>query len=627
MEQDPEKAHDLSWLTIDPLRGDSGVQMEVILSAQVLAIPESDREGYFYIRTGNLRKKIKVYQTLEDELYLEVEPNLLVFRKSATLPETVTVTVDPIDRQVYISWAGSSELEWELFPRTGLVGETEYVFQPKVNNTKNLLSGVISVTITDDTGKSVTRTISVLQMPTDTRFDVEYEQNKYPALGGTNFWMLFSSEASWQIPAANISLNGSTTQILTPHDNYVTHEKGNYTYSFDLEPNLTFAERVIDLLVVSEEPDFAPVSVPVTQDYTRPLIEILRPTSQRFDFTSAEPTPVDVTFKVNTNWSVTTNLGGVIADVSVPLSTVHPGGTIHNPDSFTVTFTPRIFKPEPGTPAAETRIPSVSASFRTEDHAPAAVSSKSVTFYQEVPYFFDRSSLVIRRTDSDTGEVIQDGETFPSGEVISVFPESKNNTAWSIGTVHYRNGERVENGANGYLTLSPKAWGTQRGELQIPSIKYFQGDSLYFFLSNYIETVGDTWVRKSEEEPFLSIYHQPEYYVEEVTWDSELDSPISRNGGTYTITIKGNFPHVGSNLQRPYQGVFLYVGTSRPNFYSSTMVVPGTSDTVTKDIVIEYNSSATDREIYIFLCKNDTNSQTSLNWEIIHTITQKGPDT
>ncbi|MCC8133223.1 MAG: hypothetical protein LIP04_06305 [Tannerellaceae bacterium] len=115
--------------------------------------------------------------------------------------------------------------------------------------------------------------------------------------------------------------------------------------------------------------------------------------------------------------------------------------------------------------------------------------------------------------------------------------------------------------------------------------------------------------------------------MEEVTWDSELDSPISRNGGTYTITIKGNFPHVGSNLQRPYQGVFLYVGTSRPNFYSSTMVVPGTSDTVTKDIVIEYNSSATDREIYIFLCKNDTNSQTSLNWEIIHTITQKGPDT
>jgi len=216
-----EHESDLPWLKITPLLGDPGESVEVKLSAEELTAPLTDRSGHFYVQAGHLKKKIRVSQSLEAELYLEVEPNLLIFRRSAVSPETITVTVDPDTRPVYLSWTGTDQFKWRTdgWPATGQTGVTEYVFHPEPNNSRNLLTGTITFSVSDETGKTTSRTVTVIHLPTDTRFDVEYQYDLYPAIGGDPLWMLTSAESEWQITQNNITLGGLVTDHLVP-ENY-----------------------------------------------------------------------------------------------------------------------------------------------------------------------------------------------------------------------------------------------------------------------------------------------------------------------------------------------------------------------------------------------------------------------
>ncbi|MCD7916317.1 MAG: hypothetical protein LUG96_14385 [Tannerellaceae bacterium] len=125
-----ESSEKPDWLVISPLSGNNPDEsFEVTVSAEQMTTPLADRDGYFYIRSGRMKKRMKVYQSMEADLYIEVTPTTLIFRKSATSPKTVIVTKEPADQPVYFSSARL--IQWLTtggFPTDGQTDVTAYSF-------------------------------------------------------------------------------------------------------------------------------------------------------------------------------------------------------------------------------------------------------------------------------------------------------------------------------------------------------------------------------------------------------------------------------------------------------------------------------------------------------------------
>jgi len=541
-----ENESDLPWLKIDPLYGDPEESVEIKLSAEELAAPLTDRFGFFYIQAGNLRKKIKVYQSLEAELYLEVEPTLLIFRKSAVVPQTVTVTVDPADRPVYLSWAGTDQLQWRSggWPVTGQTGQTIYSFHPESNTTRNLHTGTITFNVSDDTGKSTSRIVTVVHLPTDTRFDVEYQYDPYPAAGGDPLWILTSAEEEWQITRENITLEGVMTDQLVP-ENYDLHPAENYKYyNFKLERNPTFAERIVNLRVTSPEPTFAPVDVPIVQDYVRPSLKITNMNYLDVDISHETPDPVDIIFTVNTDWKYVTQGNHPESFFTViPADTDQPGGGPFDPQEVTVTFTPKTFYQEVGTPSGGTRFMGTTT-FTTTNHLLATPSTQVVDFMQAVPFFMDRSTFKVRETDSSNGKVFSEGELFPASGA-TVYVELGTNSRWGIRAL--RTGESGGD-TRTFTTFYP--WDIHRYSLTISENPSFFQKDLSFTLYNYQETRnGVLHIGQTDATPLLVLKQDHSYWAQIV---SEPALPFTSSEHEYVFTI----PHTGGSYEFKLEGYF-----------------------------------------------------------------------
>ncbi|MCC8197116.1 MAG: hypothetical protein LIP06_00660 [Tannerellaceae bacterium] len=509
------------WLVISPLSGNNPDEsFEVTVSAEQMTTPLADRDGYFYIRSGRMKKRMKVYQSMEADLYIEVTPTTLIFRKSATSPKTVIVTKEPADQPVYFSSAGL--IQWLTtggFPTDGQTDVTEYSFQPTVNTSGNLLTNTVTVFITDLTGKTASRSISVIQLATDIKYEVEFQYDKYPSTAQSDLWMRISAELAWQILSENITPAG----ILTPETFDVQPAGDNRTYRFALTQNPTFAEREVYLYVTSPEPDFEPLTVTITQDYTRPELTVTDPagTSKMIDFGIVKEnnvTPLPVSLHVNSDWkfSTGTDYDKVVASSDIPVGTDQTGGMPNEPVDATVYFTPFVYQPVIGTPAEGT-IVSTTATFTTTNHLSADAFSQSVTFQTIVPPFFDHTSVKIKKESGDT-------EAIPLTEKLdrtshNYYMEATSNTAWSGQT-----------SLNVTRTHTKTAWGTHSEVLQVAANTEWEERDITFFYTY------------DGEQKEVATYTQKSYHFDRI--EMEYDETYLKGfNRTYTFTVYGSIPN------------------------------------------------------------------------------------
>jgi len=177
--------------------------------------------------------------------------------------------------------------------------------------------------------------------------------------------------------------------------------------------------------------------------------------------------------------------------------------------------------------------------FSTSNHSPAVASTQTVDFMQAVPHLIDRSTLKIRKTNSDNGEIFNAGDIV-SSEEQTVYVELGTNTRWGVRAL--RAGESTAD-TRTYSSLLP--WNIQRQAFTVSgNISFYQKD-LSFNLYDYNETRnGVLHMGTSDSEPFLVLKQDPFYWVELVP-DPAFDDPdykVPYTGGTYEFKLQGYFP-------------------------------------------------------------------------------------
>jgi len=581
---DPAEAPD--WLQISLLSGnDPEESFEVTISATPISVPEIDREGYFYIRAGRMKKRIKVYQSIEADLYMEITPTSLVFRKSATSPKTVTITREPVGQPVYFSSAGPIKwLDNGGFPADGQSG-TQFSFQPTVNTSGNLLTNSITIFITDDTGKTVTRNISVMQLPTDIKYEVEYQHDKYPSTGGNNLWMKVSAELAWHILANDINPTG----ILTPATYDLQSAGDDKFYYFSLTQNPTFTEREIHLYVTSPEPDFEPLTVTVTQDYTRPKLTVTTPTGSTptldFGILSQEQlTQKTASIQVNSDWEfseVGNDYHNLIQTTDIPSGTPQAGGLPNEPENFDVVFTPKVYGPEPGTYTAGTVL-KADVRFTTTNHLAAPEDSRQIALQGTVPAFFDHSTVKVKRETGDT-------QSLPTTEKLqrtlhSMYVEATSNVRWQARSTYGTN-----------VTHNATTWGTHTETVRVPANNTWEEQDVTFY-----------YTYDGVENP-IATYMQESYHFDGIEFLTIADS-LNGWGHACTFRANGSFP---SNSIRLRYGFEPDTGTSSSNFAATE-----TSSELTFNIA--RNGTGKARDIYFSYSIDGGNT-----WVDLLTVPQK----
>lgn len=447
-------AETADWLTVTPLSGDVGVLTDMTLTATQLPMAQVERSGEFYIHAGNMKKRIRVIQTNEEEVFIEISPATLTFTKTAPAEKSVQVTVTPAGRPIYFSRKDDLfSPQWEpggVFPEDGTT-KTKFMFRPVPNTTGRELSSVITIYTKASDGSMASRTLTIRQEAGDLLF---YASTRplYPAVGGTESFTV-SSQAPWQIASV------TPADVVTLTDTEEHPEGDDMPYSFELAPNPGWTQRSAKFKVTSSNPDFTGAEVDIIQASAMPVLKDFNPAVVGL---GSESVPQNATFTVNCGWTAT-------PDTWV---TVNPdNGSWNNPTQMTtgaVTLTPVPFtgadgEPVPQTPAAGSLRGTVR--LKTQDHGALSVVQGLLSYTRTVPAFFtfvesslpegtlisaDGTTLMVTvktnnswSLNSKYGEASAAASVYGIRNLSLVIPENTANVERTI-EVEVRNGNAVE---------------------------------------------------------------------------------------------------------------------------------------------------------------------------------------
>lgn len=372
-------AYTADWLTLTPTTGATGIAGEISVAVTALPIPMTGRTGEFYIKAGSLKKRVRVTQTNEEEVSMEITPEALVFYRKAPQPKSVRVNIFPgVLPMVFTRIDGTQGgiINWRIFPADN-TELSELAFQPAENTMGRTLNSIVNVYVTASDGTAVAKTIMIRQLATDLLFTA-VPKSIYPATGGTETFSVTQAEAPWQIATV---LPASGVVQLTHTEEHPQGTTGDY--SFTLLPNPTWEKRKAHFAVTSSSTDFEPAQVSITQDSPVPLLT--EPTPGTIDFAGME-TPQTVTFETNCGWQQN--------NTDRWLKVTPPEGTWNNPsvmNPVTVALAPVPFaaadgNPLPGTPAAGVHRGNIT--LRTKDHGFLNYVQRTLTYTRTVPQYF-----------------------------------------------------------------------------------------------------------------------------------------------------------------------------------------------------------------------------------------------
>jgi hypothetical protein len=389
-----------TWLTItdpNPAEGAPGVTAKLTLTASSIGAGD-EREDFFYIVAGNLRKKIIVKQLGEPELSLEIMPEELTFYKTPAMAKNVLLL--PLGGTTF-AFNATGSLTWESGWDPRLPGDASTFLSgnvlgiwPGVNNTGYPLVGSVMVTL-DGTNGSVSRAVNVRQLAREMLFEPTLA-NPYPAAAG-DYTFTVKSEAPWQLAE-----NPDETFLELEDESGYHPVSTAFTYNFSLTSNMdSFTPREVEIDVTSSDPEFYPIPaiLPtfkiVQREGAIPFIDIDDPTDYPYDFGLAKT----VTFQTNANWKFTTdaNYASVIGSESVtPDQDQTTAATPTVPVAGSVTFSPA----SSSTDLAGSK--STSVTFQTVTPAGVTDDSEAISFSRVIPASFSVSSDPVTGTDIGT---------------------------------------------------------------------------------------------------------------------------------------------------------------------------------------------------------------------------------
>ncbi|WP_455641267.1 hypothetical protein [Parabacteroides sp.] len=372
------------WITVTPVSGAVNSMTEIGVTTTQLNIPEDDRDGYFYITAGRLKKKIKIVQTATPELTIEVTPTSLVFRKSGGSPKSIVVTTYPDDATIYFTDAPSANpivwLAGSGFPVSGSLNITTYTFQPEPNTSNNPLNSSVVVYVKGTDGTVVSRSVSVVQLATDLLFEV-INSSPYPATSGT-YTFTVNSDTDWRVYGVDDSYN-----MLGNWSNANNDAGNGQIFSFTLTQNDTWDVRKSKFLVSSTNPDFAGQYIEIEQNYVNPSIALDKSVLDFGFSTSTTTQSVMVTSNAKWKFTATGDFAGAVSSSTPDEGEVGGNHTYHSTNTSNAVFTPNAWTAATGTPAAGSTS-SANLLFTTTDHNLAPASTANLTITRTVPAFF-----------------------------------------------------------------------------------------------------------------------------------------------------------------------------------------------------------------------------------------------
>ncbi|MDR0544158.1 MAG: BACON domain-containing protein, partial [Odoribacteraceae bacterium] len=225
------------WLThasTTPPAG-AGVQSTLVFTAVPNNPGDVPRSGHFYIVAGNLRKKITVAQSADEEFSLEVNPWQITFNKTPTAEQVTVSPVPAADGVDYaLTFGASANLENDFwasgFGLPSLNTTTTFQLKPAINESGVDISGTVLVTFTGPLGQTITRTVSIKQLAYDI-FEALLS-NPYPISGGSQTFTV-KSTVPWRLSNSDSWLElAETSEEHSP--------TSSYTYTFTLDPITTY---------------------------------------------------------------------------------------------------------------------------------------------------------------------------------------------------------------------------------------------------------------------------------------------------------------------------------------------------------------------------------------------------
>ena len=264
------------------------------------------REGWFYIESGNLTKKIKVVQSADVLMNIDVTPTSLIFRKTASTAgeKTITVTVqpnlsDPDNEAAKTIEFGYSEahvgdndpIVWAdggYMNKTGETGDKTtntvvrtFSFLPKdrSGSVSGILAGTITIYLRDkESGRVTTRTVTVQQLATDIALGIVRIEDVAPA-GSDSFTFNVTSEVDWWITDVKLKQNdgtGAVTQEASLVDGKSESDpylSGNAQVTISVKPNNSWQPRAFLFYPASKDLEFSTEPFEVRQQAPVPLLE------------------------------------------------------------------------------------------------------------------------------------------------------------------------------------------------------------------------------------------------------------------------------------------------------------------------------------------------------------------
>lgn len=369
-------------------------------------------------------------------------------------------------------------------------------------------------------------------------------------------------------------------------------------------------------------------------------------TPERIDFGDAEsPEAQQVSFSVNSQWRFSYTSGDqtkVIASSSAAADTDQTGGGQDEPADCEVTFTPKVYKAQSGTPAAGTRYNAV-ATFSTVG---GTIATRTTLFLRTVPTFYGtpavtpapgnipRAGTTVKATLSsnaawsfaaDPGtSASQQADDYASRSLEVSIPS---NETWSTRTVKVM----AQYGDN------TKEWSYTQPGMSIDGVTISPdpGDGIPGAGATY--TVGITGdcgtvpVRAlSDGEELARTYASSDkpgelkvpangshdmrtvvfQYQENGVWKnfdrgmqakgysvtSATVSPsgnIAGGGGRYTVTLNGLLPSEGVNVRAAVNGSAIVAGKVTTSGRGVALNVPANTDTSDRTVVFEYKWNGT----------------------------------
>ena len=463
---------------------------------------EDKRQGWFYIKSGTLSKKINIVQSAGILLNIEVTPTPLVFRKTAGSPKTITVTVDPVfkDRiqfttkenigqvgsnQKIENWTKYMELTGDAVedPVTGTVTKT-FAFQPADRtgtSVQGVLAGLVTIYIQDPddpSGRIEARTLTVEQLATDIALEVI--NLREIAAAGETVDLQVKSDVSWWLN--RIALEGTpdtqTDQAVAtnPGDSSNPHSVGTENLNVKFLPNNSWTKRVFLFYASSSNQEFqSDVPFRVTQNAPVPSLIV---DNKTIDFGSGN-NATDKQVKITTNAKVVASMTASESDWNYVNSSMSPTRSelktamgqetfnttyVFRENNGLVTFHPRNYSGDdlssasPKPDAAGTRH-SVDITFSTSAAGQGVQNaSQTVTLSRTTPAFFHGLQLPTAAVSASGGNVTVKGKT---------------NAAWI-----------AESGSAKTSLQQAQAYASREAQLNIPAL----ADNA----SNYGTNAGET---------------------------------------------------------------------------------------------------------------------------------------